>query len=89
MNCPKCECECFRDSVDVEVGVIYGPYGCPECGWSESPEYDRSEGLSPAQKKYPKYYVDQWGGMTPIQGIIDKCSNFGIPKETVEEAFDI
>lgn len=42
-ECPKCGDECWREEVDVGVGVIYGPWGC-SCGWSESPEYDSSEG---------------------------------------------
>jgi hypothetical protein len=42
MNCPKCNGQCHRDSVDIGVGVIHGPYGCEECGWSEDPEYDLS-----------------------------------------------
>lgn len=61
MTCPKCGREAYRDSADVGVGIIYGPWGCP-CGWSESPEYDVTEG--------PKfieggYRIDQWGGATP------------------------
>jgi hypothetical protein len=40
--CPKCGDDCWRESVDVGVGVIYGPYGC-SCGWSEHEEYDSSD----------------------------------------------
>lgn len=47
MNCPKCGDNCMRDEVDIGVGTIYGPFGC-QCGWSESEEYDRSNGESPA-----------------------------------------
>ena len=47
MNCPLCGDNCMRDKVDIGVGTIYGPFGCP-CGWSESAEYDRSNGESPA-----------------------------------------
>ena len=43
MDCPKCGEECYRNEVDVGVGVIHGPYGCM-CGWSEDPRYDASEG---------------------------------------------
>jgi hypothetical protein len=38
MNCPKCNAECIRDEVDIGVGVQYGPWGCPECGWSQQDE---------------------------------------------------
>ena len=34
MKCPKCGDDCERDSVDVGVGIIHGPYGCPSCAWS-------------------------------------------------------
>ncbi len=47
MNCPICGDNCMRDEVDIGVGTIYGPFGC-QCGWSESAEYDRSNGESPA-----------------------------------------
>ncbi len=47
MFCPKCGTECYRDEVDVGVGTIFGPYGCPGCGWSEDSEYDLSDGRSP------------------------------------------
>lgn len=60
-NCPKCGEECDRQSVDVGIGIIYGPWGCSNCGWSEHPEYDSSEGESPAQKANPDRVVDQWG----------------------------
>lgn len=61
MNCPKCNSECWRDSADIGVGTIYGPWGCPNCGWSENPEYDISKG----PKSERGYRVDQWGGWTP------------------------
>lgn len=47
MDCPKCGDSCWRDSADVGVGIIYGPFGCPSCGWSEWSKYDRSGGESP------------------------------------------
>ncbi len=50
MNCPKCGEECHRDEVDVGVGVIHGPYGCPGCGWSEDDEYDLSDGRDPVDE---------------------------------------
>lgn len=61
MICPKCGAEdCRRDSADVGVGVMYGPYGCP-CGWSQDPRFDIAEG----PKFEEGYRVDQWGGLTP------------------------
>lgn len=38
MICPKCGCECTRDTVDVGVGEVpVGPWGCENCGWYEEP----------------------------------------------------
>lgn len=63
MKCPKCNGECHRDSVDVEVGVIHGPYGCEECAWSESQEYDLSTGKDSVDEKGG--VIDQYGGYHP------------------------
>jgi len=63
MKCPKCKSiEVWRDSVDVGVGIMHGPYGCADCGWSEDEKYDRSEEL-----KYSETgcLTDQWGGLHP------------------------
>lgn len=43
--CPHCGTLCDRDEVDVEVGVMQGPWGCGHCGWSECPEYDSRDGV--------------------------------------------
>jgi len=59
--CPKCLADCERESVDVGVGIINGPYGCPDCGWSEDPKYDLSEGQSPIRDGGR---FDQFGGWT-------------------------
>ncbi len=68
MKCPNCEkqgidSECHQDSVDVGVGVIYGPWGCPECGWSEDSEYDLSDDKDPVNEKGG--VIDQYGGYHP------------------------
>lgn len=86
-NCPKCGEGCYRDFVDVEVGVIHGPWGCPNCGWSEYSEYDRSEGESPAQKEHPNYYVDQYGVMTPKRSLKDAVVRFGIDPKVIDDVF--
>lgn len=62
--CPKCKCEeTHQDSVDIGVGVIYGPLGCPNCGWSEDERYDLSEGKDPVDEKGGA--IDQYGGYHP------------------------
>lgn len=61
MNCPNCDHECYRDTVDVGVGILEGPWGCP-CGWSEDERYNLLDG--------PKFTknggrIDQYGGIIP------------------------
>ena len=56
--CPLCETKCWREEADVGVGVLFGPWGCPACGWSEDPQYDQT---LPAHQ--PR--TDQYGGLYP------------------------
>lgn len=35
MKCPECGAYCYRDEVDVGVGIIASPWSC-ECGWDEN-----------------------------------------------------
>jgi hypothetical protein len=63
MNCHKCGQQCHRDEVDVGVGIINGPWGCPDCGWSEDEAYDFSDGKSRLDEKGGAY--DQYGGYHP------------------------
>ena len=38
MKCPDCGNEHLdRESVDIGVGTLEGPYSCPVCGWCEVP----------------------------------------------------
>ena len=77
MDCPKCGEECYRNEVDVGVGVIHGTYGCM-CGWSEDPRYDASEGESPAQQEHPDWLVDPQGGMIRKSAVEKKLKHFGV-----------
>lgn len=61
-KCPHCGMFVFRDEVDVGVGVIHGPYGCGQCGWSEYEEYDCRHGQKTTKEGH---VLDQWGGLTP------------------------
>lgn len=60
-TCPRCGEEAWRDSVDVGVGVIHGPYGCA-CGWSESEAYDLEFG---GGLQSNGSYIDMQGGLLP------------------------
>lgn len=69
MKCPKCGNEdCWRDSADVGVGIIFGPWGCPDCGWSEDSEYDLSEGQNRFDDKGGM--IDQFGSYYPPGNLI-------------------
>lgn len=87
MDCPKCGEECWRDDVDVGVGIIYGPYGCPGCGWSEDREYDHSNGVAPAQTEHPDWYVTQWGQMVHKDRLREGAARFGIDPTVIDEVF--
>ena len=62
-DCPKCGGEPHQDSVDIGVGIIYGPRGCIECAWSEDAKYDLSNGRSPLDDNGGA--IDQFGGYHP------------------------
>ena len=63
-TCPKCgNPDLHQDSVDVGVGMIHGPLGCPQCAWSEDADYDLSEGREPVDEKGGA--IDQYGGYHP------------------------
>ncbi len=80
MNCPKCAEECWRDEVDVGVGVIYGPWGCCCCGWSEA-DLDELRG------QYPGKYIDPQGGVHDVDRIVENAERFGLNGEVVRSAF--
>lgn len=63
MNCAKCNEPCDQESVDIGVGIIYGPWGCSWCGWSSDSDYDRSSGSAPADDLRPGWYSDQFGSL--------------------------
>ncbi len=57
--CPYCGEECGRDEADIGIGIMYGPWGCGHCGWSESPEYDSRDGI---KRDGDDRVLDQYGG---------------------------
>ena len=61
--CPNCKNDTlWRESVDVGVGTIYGPYGCASCGYSEDEAYNLASGPKTSEDGSP---VDQFGGVYP------------------------
>lgn len=81
MDCPVCGDECWRDEVDVGVGVIYGPYGCSSCGWSEAD-------LADLREQYPGMYVDPQGGVHDIDRIVERAERFSLDGAIIREAFE-
>ena len=63
-TCPSCGSQCHREEADVGIGIMHGPWGCPECGWSESPEYDQLDGLTYSEGGYR---TDQYGWLYPTE----------------------
>ena len=63
MQCPKCNDTCKQESVDIGVGVIYGPWGCPSCAWCQDSTYDLSEDQSPIRSDGVVF--DQYGCLYP------------------------
>lgn len=68
MKCEKCGYPCDRDEVDVGVGVIYGPWGCFNCGWSEDARYDSSDKDGAKQIETPQGFIDPCGGFRRKEG---------------------
>lgn len=55
MNCPECGSICWRDGVDVGVGMIWDIWSCTVCDWDEDqafPMNDKNweEFLNPNEK---------------------------------------
>ncbi|MDO3431159.1 hypothetical protein QWJ46_00530 [Rhizobium sp. CBN3] len=68
--CPRCsEGSLWREEADVGVGIIYGPWGCESCGWSESERYDLEFG---GGVQANGSYLDPYGGLTPASNPIAK-----------------
>lgn len=72
-KCPNCGSEgtLDRESVDIGVGTMYGPWGCHACRWSESSKYDCSKGPAAADADGECFH-DQFGMGLPRRSLMDK-----------------
>lgn len=74
-DCPHCGEPCDRHSVDVGVGVIRGPWGCGNCGWSSDSAYDsrvsiRRDGDDRVFDQYGvSHHVDRSDGQVVLAGL--------------------
>lgn len=73
--CPHCGSPCDRESVDVGIGVMHGPWGCGSCGWSENPEYDsrdciRRDGDDRVFDQYGvSHHIERLDGVAVLVGL--------------------
>jgi hypothetical protein len=44
LHCPECNAPCWREEVDVGVGIIAGPWMCGECAWDEDQAFPMAGG---------------------------------------------
>lgn len=83
-KCPKCgSAELWRDSVNIGVGVIYGPWGCGDCFWSQDEEYDLSGDTLPFDEKGGM--IDQYGTYYPPENEIAKQCYAAYKKEKKDD----
>lgn len=71
MQCPNCGEACGRDEVDIGVGVLFGPWGCSFCGWSEDDKYNQILGNGGFQDDGA--YHDPQGGHWPATNPVTKA----------------
>lgn len=85
-KCPKCGGDdVWQDSADVGVGIIYGPRGCPSCGWSEDERYDMSEGRSGTNTDPDdKRWTDQFGNSYNKDRVREDLQRFGLNTDPFE-----
>lgn len=97
LYCPNCKGRCWRESVDVGVGIIYGPWNC-SCGWTEDDSRPQVQisGTCIVCKEKVEFYVSQdshraWKAGAHIQEAMPEVSpghrEFLISK-TCETCFD-
>jgi hypothetical protein len=77
-TCPRCGEEMGRDEADIGIGIIYGPWGCGACGYSEH---------EAASKVIDGRYHDIYGGAHSVERIVEGCARFGLG-DLAREAFD-
>lgn len=72
MKCGKCGADAWCEIVDVEIGIIQGPYGC-QCGWSSWECFDQTPGPTSAEG----FQTDQWGWMYPDRPAVEGSRSAG------------
>lgn len=43
MKCPECGSICWRNEVDVGVGIYHDAWKCDDCGWDEDCAFPMDE----------------------------------------------
>lgn len=78
MDCKNCGHTCAREEAHNGLAMLYGPWGCPSCGWSEDPRFDFSDGRS--RERYGGTY-DQYGMWLPPAMEHQRRQPFGTPEQ--------
>ncbi len=78
--CPLCNEPTTYESVDIGVGIMYGPEYCVSCGWSE---------YHNAGKVIDGWYYDITGTAHNVDRIVENATRLGGDKlgELVREHF--
>ena len=43
MKCPECGAQCWRNEVDIGVGVMIDEWKCTKCDWDEDSAFPMSD----------------------------------------------
>lgn len=52
MKCPECGSECWRNEVDVGVGIVHDEWKCENCSW------DEDQGFPMTDKNWDEFLND-------------------------------
>lgn len=61
MRCPECDSLCWRNEVDVGVGLYVDSWKCDKCGWDE----DLGEPMD--LNSWERFLNDGWECSMPIR----------------------
>lgn len=67
-KCPECGEPTVCESVDIGVGILYGPAYCECCWWSSNPQ---------AGKVIDGWYHDAAGGATRVGALVKRACHLG------------
>lgn len=66
--CPECGSVCYRDEVDIGVGIQYGPIHCTNCCWPKQHKWTGKQMGGPPDMAEST----EWVGYCDVCGIEKK-----------------